>query len=72
MDTLYRNAFCLTKACRDREDAKVQLEAERLQLLSDIANQPASGNSLIILLPIAIVLIGGIIAIAVIKSKKGK
>jgi hypothetical protein len=69
MDTSYRN-FCLTKACRDRKEKELALEAEKLKLLADISSQPASGNSLIILLPIAIVLIGGIVAIAIIKSKK--
>lgn len=63
--------FVSDKKIAERQ-AALDLEAQKIALMGSIANQPASGNNLIILLPIAIVLIGGIIAIVVIKSKKGR
>ena len=53
------------------EKAQMELDAQKLQVMSSIANQPASGvNKWIIIIPVAVLLIGGIAAFILLKKKK--
>lgn len=72
MNSSYRYGIFCGKACQERKDRELALKEQELDIYGNLINKPDTSNSLIILLPIAIVLIGGIVAIAIIKSRKGK
>lgn len=62
----------LFDAYRERKEIEAQADAARADALLTIANKPASSTSRwLIILPLSIVLIGGAVAIVLIK-KKGK
>lgn len=53
------------------EKAQMELDAQKLQVMSNISNQPASGiNKWIIIIPVAVLLIGGVAAFILLKRKK--
>ena len=52
------------------EKAAAKAEAEKLKMLSEIANSPAKTNKLIYVIPAGIILVGGIIAIVLIRKKR--
>lgn len=60
-------------AWKERRAARAQAELTRAEALQDFANRPADESSkLLIILPIAVVVIGGIVAVVMLKRKKGK
>ena len=69
----YSNFLGIGDAKRESEAADRELKSQRLDILAEIANKPAGEtNKLLIILPIAVVLIGGIVAVVLIKKKRGK
>ena len=58
-------------ARKERKQTEAESELLKSQALLSIANKPAGETSkLLIILPIAVVLIGGIVAIVLIKKKR--
>lgn len=54
-----------------QEKAQADLEAQKLALMQQIANKPAGAtNKWLIIIPITLLLVGGIITVIVIKRKK--
>jgi len=54
-----------------QEKAEDQLKAQKLQTLASLAAQPASSvNKWIIIIPVAVLLIGGVTAFILLKKKK--
>ena len=71
----YNNAVIgdMIDARKDRLQTDAESDLLKSQALLAIANKPAGETSkLLIILPIAVVLIGGIVAVVLIKKKRGK
>ena len=70
----YNNLFGSKRRAEAKEAAADRALAEKkLDILAGIANKPAGEtNKLLIILPIAVVLIGGIVAVVLIKKKRSK
>jgi hypothetical protein len=59
------------KAKRDAKKMEAQADLVKAQALADLAGQPAQGtNPLLIIIPVAVLLIGGVTAFILLRKKK--
>lgn len=73
MDNQYKNAigdWFVSDAKREERQTYADAELAKAEALLKIANKPASSNKALIIIPIAVVTIGGIIAIILTRKKK--
>lgn len=71
---MWRN-LCLTKACKERkheqEMASIDLQRQKIDIMTDIANKPASKpNPAIYLIPLGVLVFGAVTAFILIRKKK--
>jgi hypothetical protein len=70
-DTLFPGAAERRESRRERKESELNIDQTKADALLATANKPASSNKALIIIPIAVVTIGGIIAI-ILTRKKGK
>ena len=65
------NNLCLTQACRDRKEMELETDRMKAEALISMANQPAQKTSpLLYLIPVAGILVIGVIVIIAKKKRK--